>query len=81
MLTAPVFGSFDGRGRGLFYGQDMLDGRAILVRFVNHPAVADRSPVRAGLFRRRWSDLGRELGGGRYAKMIQKEVKQMESGV
>ncbi len=34
MLTAPVFGSFDGRGRGAFYGQDMLDGRAILVRFV-----------------------------------------------
>lgn len=34
MLTAPVYGSFDGRGRGTFYGQDMLDGRAILVRFV-----------------------------------------------
>lgn len=34
MLTAPVYGSFDGRGQGTFYGQDMLDGRAILVRFV-----------------------------------------------
>lgn len=34
MLTAPVYGSFDGRGRGIFYGQDMLEGRAILVRFV-----------------------------------------------
>ncbi len=34
MLTAPVYGRFDGRGRGLFYGQDMLEGRAILVRFV-----------------------------------------------
>lgn len=34
MLTAPVYGSFDGRGRGIFLGQDMLDGRAILVRFV-----------------------------------------------
>lgn len=34
MLTAPVYGTFDGDGRGLFYGQDMLDGRAILVRFV-----------------------------------------------
>lgn len=33
-LTAPVYGGFDGKGRGLFYGQDMLDGRAILVRFV-----------------------------------------------
>ena len=33
MLTAPVYGAFDGRGRGLFHGQDMLDGRAILVRF------------------------------------------------
>ncbi len=34
MLTAPVYGAFDGAGRGVFYGQDMLDGRAILVRFV-----------------------------------------------
>ena len=34
MLTAPVHGSFDANGRGLFYGQDMLGGRAILVRFV-----------------------------------------------
>ncbi len=34
MLTAPVYGAFNGRGRGLFYGQDMLDGRAILVRFL-----------------------------------------------
>jgi len=34
VLTAPVFGSFDGRGRGLFYGHDTLDDRAILVRFI-----------------------------------------------
>jgi hypothetical protein len=34
VLTAPVYGGFDGKGRGIFYGQDMLDGRAILVRFV-----------------------------------------------
>ena len=34
MLTPPVFGGFDGRGRGVFYGQDMLAGRAILVRFI-----------------------------------------------
>jgi hypothetical protein len=34
MLTAPVFGGFDGRGRGQFYGQDMVDGRAIIVRFI-----------------------------------------------
>jgi len=34
MLTAPVYGSFDAKGRGTFYGQDMLDGRAIMVRFV-----------------------------------------------
>lgn len=33
-LTAPVYGGFDGTGRGIFYGQDMLEGRAILVRFV-----------------------------------------------
>jgi hypothetical protein len=37
LLTAPVYGGFDGRGRGTFYGQDMLDGRAILVRFVVTP--------------------------------------------
>jgi len=34
VLTAPVFGRFDGRGSGKFYGQDTLDGRTILVRFV-----------------------------------------------
>lgn len=34
ILTAPVFGSFNGRGRGMFYGQDVLDGRTILVRFI-----------------------------------------------
>ena len=34
LLTAPVFGGFDGRGKGAFYGQDMMDGRAILVRFI-----------------------------------------------
>lgn len=33
MLTAPVYGRFDDRGRGLFYGQDLLEGRAIQVRF------------------------------------------------
>lgn len=33
-LTAPVYGSFDGRGIGRFFGSDTLDGRAILVRFV-----------------------------------------------
>lgn len=33
-LTAPVYGGFDGKGGGHFYGQDMIDGRAILVRFI-----------------------------------------------
>lgn len=32
-LTQPVYGGFQG-DRGEFYGQDSLDGRAILVRFV-----------------------------------------------
>lgn len=36
-LTAPVYGGFDSEGRGTFYGQDTLDGRAILVRFVIIP--------------------------------------------
>lgn len=34
LLTAPVFGGFDGAGRGTFTGADSIDGRAILVRFV-----------------------------------------------
>lgn len=34
LLTAPVFGAFDSNGRGVFTGQDQLDGRTILVRFV-----------------------------------------------
>jgi hypothetical protein len=34
LLTSPVYGGFDARGLGLFYGPDTLDGRAILVRFV-----------------------------------------------
>jgi hypothetical protein len=29
-----VFGGFDASGRGVFHGQDMVDGRAVLVRFV-----------------------------------------------
>jgi hypothetical protein len=33
LLTAPVYGGFGPDGRGVFHGQDMLDGRAILVRF------------------------------------------------
>ena len=33
-MTAPVYGRFDGKERGLFYGQDMLDGRAIWIKFV-----------------------------------------------
>ena len=34
MLTAPVFGAFNSERRGVFYGQDMVDKRAILVRFL-----------------------------------------------
>jgi hypothetical protein len=34
LLTSPVYGGFDASGRGLFTGQDTLDGRAILVRFI-----------------------------------------------
>ena len=33
-LTTPVYGSFDGHGRGSIYAHDTLDGRAILVRFI-----------------------------------------------
>lgn len=34
VMTAPVYGGFDGKGRGVFYGQDTIGGRVILVRFV-----------------------------------------------
>ena len=34
VLTAPVFGAFDAKGSGTFFGQDTIDGRTILVRFV-----------------------------------------------
>ena len=34
VLTTPVYGTFDDRGRGIFYAHDTLDGRAILVRFL-----------------------------------------------
>jgi hypothetical protein len=34
LLTAPVFGGFDGHGRGAFYGQDVIDGQTIFVRFI-----------------------------------------------
>lgn len=33
LLTAPVYGQFNGE-RGVFYGQDLLDGRAVLIRFI-----------------------------------------------
>jgi hypothetical protein len=33
-LTAPVHGAFDANGRGLFFGVDTVDGRAVLVRFI-----------------------------------------------
>lgn len=39
-LTPPVYGGF-ADGRGEFYGQDFLDGRAILVRFVIAPLNPD----------------------------------------
>jgi hypothetical protein len=32
-LTAPVYGAFE-NGRGVFYGQDTVEGRIVLVRFV-----------------------------------------------
>ena len=40
MLTRPVHGSFR-NGRGEFYGEDVLDGKAILVRFVISQVTAD----------------------------------------
>jgi len=34
VLTAPVYGAFDSGGRGMFTGTDVLEGRAIMVRFI-----------------------------------------------
>jgi len=33
-LDVPMYGSFDGEGRGEFYDQEMYEGRAIYVRFL-----------------------------------------------
>jgi hypothetical protein len=42
LLTAPVYGSFS-EGRGSFFGQDTVDGRVVLVRFV----ISDITPTSA----------------------------------
>lgn len=39
-MSSPVFGEFKD-GRGVFFGQDSLNGRAILVRFVITPLTPD----------------------------------------
>lgn len=41
VLTQPTIGAFDGDGRGEFHDQEMLDGRAIFVRFTIIPLDAD----------------------------------------
>ena len=43
LLTAPVYGSFDGRGVGSSHRLDTMDGRAILVRFVITPKSRDEA--------------------------------------
>jgi hypothetical protein len=40
-LSTPTYGGFDAAGHGLFYGQDTVDGRVILVRFVVTPQGRD----------------------------------------
>jgi hypothetical protein len=53
-LTAPVYGGFvDGRGE--FYGQDMVDGRAVTVRFV----ISDVTPNSARFVQSYSADGGR----------------------
>jgi len=39
-LSPPVFGAFQ-NGRGAFHGQEFLNGRAILVRFIVTPVTPD----------------------------------------
>jgi len=48
VMTAPVYGRFDATGRGTFTGQDMLDGRAILVRFVIIPVSPNEARFEQG---------------------------------
>lgn len=43
VLTPPVAGAFDAKGRGTFYGVDSVDGRTVLVRFV----ISDVTPSSA----------------------------------
>jgi hypothetical protein len=50
LLTAPVYGSFS-EGRGSFFGQDTVDGRVVLVRFV----ISDITPTSAR-FEQSYSD-------------------------
>jgi hypothetical protein len=64
-LTTPMIGEFRD-GRGLFYGQDSFNGRAILVRFIASAVSADLA-FRTGVFRRRRPELGDELDRDRYA--------------
>jgi hypothetical protein len=52
VLTPPVYGQFRD-GRGVFYGQDTLGGRAILVRFI----ISDVTPSSAR-FEQAFSDDG-----------------------
>jgi hypothetical protein len=52
LLTAPVYGSFS-EGRGSFFGQDTVDGRVVLVRFV----ISDITPTSAR-FEQSYSDDG-----------------------
>jgi hypothetical protein len=52
VLTPPVYGEFRD-GRGVFYGQDTLGGRAILVRFI----ISDVT-VKSARFEQAFSDDG-----------------------
>jgi len=61
-MTPPSVGAF-ANGRGEFYNDETLDGRAILVRFVI-------SPLRAGVLGGRWQDVGSELGRERRARRV-----------
>lgn len=40
-LTPPMRGGFDARGRGLFFGEDEVDGRKVRVRFAIEPRGRD----------------------------------------
>ena len=66
-LTQPTVGEFK-QGRGEFYDQETINGRAIFVRFVISADLRRLVPLRAGVLGRRREDVGDQLDRGRHSR-------------